>query len=68
MPSPAMATRLPSALALFTAAAVAAGFGVGANALIGGFRESIALQPLSVEGIQGINIAGGIASLTLQAR
>jgi hypothetical protein len=49
-------------------AAVAAGFGVGANALIGGFRESIALQPLSVEGIQGINIAGGIASLTLQAR
>jgi hypothetical protein len=49
-------------------AAVAAGFGVGANALIGGFKDSIALQPLSVEGIQGINIAAGIASITLQAR
>ena len=49
-------------------AAVAAGFGVGANALIGGLRDSIALQPLSVEGIQGINIAAGIASITLQAK
>jgi hypothetical protein len=48
-------------------AAVAAGFGVGGNALIGGFKDSIALQPLSVEGIQGINIAAGIASITLQA-
>jgi hypothetical protein len=49
-------------------AALAAGVGVGANALIGGFRDSIALQPLSVEGIQGINIAAGIASITLQAK
>jgi hypothetical protein len=46
--------------------AVAAGYGAGANALVGGYGKSIALQPLSVEGIQGINIAAGIAVLTLQ--
>src|SRR5258705_9977879 len=31
-------------------AAVAAGYGLGANALIGGGSRSIALQPVSVEG------------------
>jgi len=46
-------------------AAVAAGYGLGANALIGGGSKSIALQPLSVEGMKGINIAGGIGILTL---
>jgi hypothetical protein len=46
---------------------VAAGYGVGANALFGGSRNSIALQPLSVEGIQGLNLAGGIALLSLTA-
>lgn len=45
---------------------VAAGVGVGANALIGGFQKSIALQPVSIEGIKGVNIAAGIASLTLR--
>jgi len=44
---------------------VAAGYGVGANALFGGSRNSIVLQPLSVEGIQGLNLAGGIALLSL---
>jgi len=47
---------------------VAAGYGVGANALIGGSSKSIVLQPLSVEGIKGINIAAGIGILTLRAR
>ncbi len=46
---------------------VAAGYGVGANALFGGSRNSIVLQPLSVEGIQGLNVAGGIALLSLNA-
>ena len=46
-------------------AAVALGLGVGANVLIGGSRNNIALQPLSVEGMQGLNIAGGIGVLTL---
>jgi Protein of unknown function (DUF992) len=47
-------------------ATVAAGLGVGANALFGGYKDSIALQPLSVEGIQGINIAAAIASVSLK--
>jgi hypothetical protein len=47
-------------------AAVAAGLGVGAKALVGGYDKSIALQPLSVEGLEGINVAGGIAVLTLE--
>ena len=47
---------------------LAAGYGVGANALLGGYKDSIALQPLSVEGIQGINIAAGIVGLTLKAK
>ena len=46
---------------------VAAGYGVGANALFGGSKNSIVLQPLSVEGIQGLNLAGGIALLSLTA-
>lgn len=48
-------------------ASVAAGLGVGANALLGGFRKSIALQPLSVSGLKGANIAAGITRLTLTA-
>ena len=46
-------------------AGVAAGYGLGANALIGGGGKSIALQPLSVEGMKGINIAGGVGILSL---
>jgi len=39
--------------------------GVGANALIGGFNKSFALQPLSVEGSKGLNVAAGIGSISL---
>jgi hypothetical protein len=49
-------------------ASVAAIYGVGANALIGGSNKSIVLQPVSVEGIEGLNIAGGIGILHLRAR
>ncbi len=45
---------------------VAAGIGVGANALLGGNDQSIALQPLSVSGGTGINIAVGVSGLTLR--
>ena len=48
-------------------ASVAAGYGVGANALIGGFDKNVGLQPLSVEGVKGLNIAAGIAQLKLRA-
>jgi hypothetical protein len=44
------------------------GIGVGANAMVGGFRRSINLQPVSVQGQTGLNIAGGIGSLTLRQR
>lgn len=42
------------------------GVGLGANVLVGGFRNSINLQPLSVQGQTGFNVAGGIGSLTLK--
>ena len=41
------------------------GVGVGANVLFGGFGNSISLQPLSVEGSKGFNVAGGIEQMTL---
>jgi len=43
------------------------GVGVGANALIGGSHRSIALQPLSVEGQVGVNLALGVGGLTLRS-
>jgi ABC-type amino acid transport substrate-binding protein len=42
---------------------VAAGLGAGANALIGG--NKIVLQPVSVSGNIGINIAAGVGDITL---
>jgi hypothetical protein len=49
-------------------AEAAVGLGVGANALVGGSKNSIVLQPLSVEGQTGMNIAVGVAELTLRPR
>jgi len=40
--------------------------GLGANVLIGGSNRSIALQPVSVTGQTGINIAAGVADLQLR--
>jgi Protein of unknown function (DUF992) len=39
--------------------------GLGANALIGGSNHTVALQPLSVTGQTGLNLAAGVASLEL---
>jgi hypothetical protein len=39
--------------------------GAGANVLVGGMKKSIDLQPLSVEGSKGLNVAAGIGSITL---
>lgn len=44
------------------------GLGGGAKLLIGGFKDSVALQPLSVQGQTGVNIAYGIAGLRLRAK
>ena len=46
-------------------ASATAGVGVGANLLVGGSNRTISLQPLSVEGNTGLNVAGGIAGLRL---
>lgn len=43
------------------------GLGVGANALIGGSKRSIILQPLSVQAQEGLNIAAGVSQLRLRA-
>ena len=39
--------------------------GLGANVLIGGSNRSVALQPLSVQGQTGLNIAAGVGALEL---
>lgn len=41
------------------------GIGAGANVLIGGFNRSITLQPVSIEGNTGLNVAAGIGEITL---
>ncbi|HEY1613367.1 MAG TPA: DUF992 domain-containing protein [Rhizomicrobium sp.] len=46
-------------------ASATAGVGVGANVLIGGFKNSITLQPVSIEGNTGLNVAAGIGSISL---
>ena len=48
-------------------ASATVGVGIGANALIGGFDKSIALQPVSVEGNTGLNISGGIGEMNLKS-
>ena len=42
-----------------------AGAGLGANALVGGTGRSFSLQPLSIQGQTGVNIAGGVTTVTL---
>lgn len=42
------------------------GAGLGANALIGGSNNAVALQPLSVQGQVGLNAAAGAGALTLR--
>ena len=47
---------------------LAFGPGLGANVLIGGSRQSVMLQPLSVERSIGLNLAAGVTNLTLGPR
>jgi len=47
-------------------ASATVGVGLGANVLVGGLDKSIALQPLSVEGNSGLNVAAGIGSINLK--
>lgn len=41
------------------------GPGLGANVLVGGSNQAFALQPISVEGEIGVNVAAGVTELTL---
>ena len=42
------------------------GAGVGANVLIGGSNRTVSLQPVSVQGQAGLNLAVGVAGLELR--
>jgi len=44
-----------------------AGGGVGANVLVGGSDKTISLQPVSFSGGTGLNVAAGIAGITLKS-
>ena len=46
-------------------ASAAVGVGAGVNVLVGGFDKSITLQPISVEGGTGVNLAAGVAAINL---
>ena len=43
------------------------GVGAAANVLVGGSNEQITLQPVNVEGSVGLNVAGGVAEISLKA-
>jgi hypothetical protein len=48
-------------------AGAAVGIGASAHALVGGSNNTVSLQPLSIEGQTGLNIAAGVAGVTLTA-
>ena len=49
------------------AASATVGVGLGANALIGGSGNTIALQPMSGQAQTGLSVAAGVAGLELRA-
>jgi len=58
----------PGALAGAYAGATASatvGVGAGANVLLGGSNKQVSLQPVSVEGSVGLNVAAGIGEVEL---
>lgn len=50
------------------AADASLGLGAGAKVLVGGNNNSIVLQPLSVQGQTGVNLAIGVTGLRLEPR
>jgi hypothetical protein len=42
------------------------GAGLGANVLVGGSNRSVALQPVSIQGQAGLNLAVGVSELALR--
>jgi hypothetical protein len=68
----ASSTQLPTDALVGEFVGVAAdaslGLGAGAQVLVGGTRKSVVLQPLSVRGGVGVNIAAGVAGMRLTPR
>lgn len=62
--------QLPSDALVGKYAGVAAdaslGLGAGAKVLVGGSKNSVTLQPLSVQGQTGVNVAVGVSGLQLR--
>ena len=50
------------------AADASLGIGAGAKVLVGGNKNSVVLQPLSVQGQTGVNLAVGVSGLKLEER
>lgn len=48
-------------------AQASAGPGLGANVLVGGTGRAFSLQPVSVSGQTGLNVAGGVTTVTLMS-
>jgi hypothetical protein len=46
-------------------ASATVGVGGGINVLVGGMHSSITLQPISIEGNNGLNVAAGVATMNL---
>lgn len=44
----------------------AVGVGGNANVLLGGNNQTISLQPVSIEGMAGLNVAAGLAQIVLE--
>ncbi|HEV2301610.1 MAG TPA: DUF992 domain-containing protein [Stellaceae bacterium] len=44
------------------------GVGIGANVLVGGSNRTITLQPVSIEGNTGLNVAAGVGAIALRFR
>lgn len=65
-PSTGLAPRALSGKYVGASGDIALGLGVGANALVGGSRRTVALQPVSAEAQVGLNVAIGAAGLTLR--
>ena len=47
-------------------AAAAWAVGLGANVLVGGSNKGYALQPLNIEGVNGLNVAAGVVEVVLR--
>jgi hypothetical protein len=65
--APARITVASSLAGHYAGATASATLGVGAgvNVLIGGMKSSITLQPISIEGNNGLNVAAGVATMDL---